>query len=423
MIEPTSTRRALASVAVAVAVAVSLALAGGCSTRPNPAFCCSDPADCSRFGVTDEKRDCAEGSTCVGNTCVHACSDAEDCDSAEPVCEGNLCRKCVLDSECQSGACADDGTCAPEASVVYVHPQGQDVGPCSRAQPCLTLGFAVGQTSNERNHIVLAPGSYSEPGLISIAPGAASALWIHGGNATVTGGNDDGFCNIAVPTVLRDLELVNPRGSALGVQATSTLERVRLRALMGINANAILVVKDADIQATSFGIAIAGGSLTLDRVVIHGGVTAIESRAAPVVDISNLLAYGTSGIAVDLSNALGSVAFTTIADSGASSPDVAGLKCTQTGLHVRSTIVWTPTILDRPPIGGACTLDTTIAGPVGVVGATNVYPAFVNPSAGDYHLGGGSPARDFANTGPATDFEGDPRPRGLRFDIGADEAP
>jgi len=27
------------------------------------------------------------------------------------------------------------------------------------------------------------------------------------------------------------------------------------------------------------------------------------------------------------------------------------------------------------------------------------------------------------DTGPATDFEGDPRPRGPRFDIGADEAP
>ena len=53
----------------------------------------------------------------------------------------------------------------------------------------------------------------------------------------------------------------------------------------------------------------------------------------------------------------------------------------------------------------------------------NVDPRFVDPVVRDYHLSAGSPARDAVNAGPATDFEGDPRPRGSRFDLGADEAP
>jgi hypothetical protein len=46
----------------------------------------------------------------------------------------------------------------------------------------------------------------------------------------------------------------------------------------------------------------------------------------------------------------------------------------------------------------------------------------VNPANNDFHLGPNSPARDAVDAGPTLDFEGDPRPRGDRFDLGADEA-
>jgi putative cofactor-binding repeat protein len=50
-------------------------------------------------------------------------------------------------------------------------------------------------------------------------------------------------------------------------------------------------------------------------------------------------------------------------------------------------------------------------------------PRFINPAAGDYHVGAGSAAIDAGvNAGVTTDVDGDPRPIGPAPDVGADEA-
>lgn len=56
-------------------------------------------------------------------------------------------------------------------------------------------------------------------------------------------------------------------------------------------------------------------------------------------------------------------------------------------------------------------------------GNINLDPQFVNPAGGDLHLQPGSPCVDAGCSigGLTQDFEGDPRPYGLGFDIGADE--
>ena len=59
-----------------------------------------------------------------------------------------------------------------------------------------------------------------------------------------------------------------------------------------------------------------------------------------------------------------------------------------------------------------------------VTGTVNYWgdPAFVNAAAGDYHLGFGSAAIDRGvNAGVATDIDGEARPMGMGYDIGADE--
>ena len=59
-----------------------------------------------------------------------------------------------------------------------------------------------------------------------------------------------------------------------------------------------------------------------------------------------------------------------------------------------------------------------------ITGTVNVYgdPVFVDPEAGDYHVGPGSAAIDQGvDVGVIVDIDGDPRPLGFGFDIGADE--
>lgn len=203
------------------------------------------------------------------------------------------------------------------------------------------------------------------------------------------------------------------------------LERVRVRGRKGIETLGPVTIRDAFIEAvggSSAAVFVYMGSLVIERVLLAGGDISIGASNGTIVDISNVIAYGTTGTAFDLAGASGSISFATVVDAGANSGAAAGLACPVTPgvLTVRSSIIWTPGA--APATSGACRFESTIAGPVGAVGALNVDPRFVNPAARDYHLSASSPARDMVDTGPATDFERDPRPRGPRFDIGADEA-
>ncbi|HWU87973.1 MAG TPA: choice-of-anchor Q domain-containing protein [Kofleriaceae bacterium] len=431
MIDPTRhrspSRRAapLAGALALLAITISLALLASCSTEANPSFCCSDPADCSRFGVTDEKRECAAGLACVGHTCVStACQSAADCDPSAPVCDGNACRACRLDAECASGACADDGTCVAESAIVYLAPQGVDVAPCSQAAPCKELIFAVEQTTDTRDHIVLAPGTYQLKRDPFIGPAATSAtqLTVHGGGAILDLSTADIDLQIALPTKLRDLYIVHPLGTGIYIYSDVVIEHSTIGATFGITSRNHTTLRDVVIRATATGISLAGGSLTIDGATISGGTSAIidNDLSSTGVEITNLLVYGTSDVALDLDSSTGSLKFVTIANSGTNSSTASGLKCAF--VDVRSTIIWTPNSL-RPPIVGNCFRSSTIAGPVDVPGTMNIDPKFISIAAENFRLAAGSPARDLSDSGPPRDFENDPRPQGDRFDIGADESP
>ncbi len=116
------------------------------------------------------------------------------------------------------------------------------------------------------------------------------------------------------------------------------------------------------------------------------------------------------------------------------------------GLYVRSqteyrsTVVLTDTILVGHTVGliaeagSSAHLEATLwdnetnwaGGGTIVTGTVNVWgdPAFVDPGAGDYHLSPGSAAVDRGvDAGIIVDIDGDPRPMGAGFDIGADEWP
>ncbi|MDB4963299.1 MAG: hypothetical protein JWP01_3298 [Myxococcales bacterium] len=464
-------------IATAVLTAACLfALVASC-TRENAAFCCTSPEDCAAKGVDEDIRPCADGLACVANSCVAAscasagcaaaapvcevasdmcvgcsdssdcarfagtgvcdpvssacveCSASTDCDPAKPVCDGNACRACTRDSECPSGACADDGACVLENAVVYVSPQGMDAAPCSQGQPCKRLQFAIAQTSNARAHIVMATGEYvvsAQPIMLSASTTSAATLSIHGGNSRIEGPtSSDGLFVISHPAVIRDLEIDNPVGSPLQASSTVLLERIKVRGLDGLTVGGNVTMRDIDVRVERDSVAMSSGSISFDRGAIKGGMRGIVTTGSPVIDVKNVIISGTDAIGLDLVGASGSVSFVTVVNAGLSGTGATGLRCSAPSfaLTISASIIWNILSTARPSVEGACQVSASIIGPTGYSNNMNTDPGFADVSQSDYRLGALSPARDRVDTGPGTDFEHDARPRGARFDLGADEAP
>ncbi len=447
--------------------------------RANPAVCCSGPTDCAQAGIDEDNRTCASGLACVDNECVipacstdgcaalapvcnvttdvcEACAASEDCmrfldqpvcDAATgacvqcvstadcsgrtPTCDDHACRGCMLDTECASGGCGEDGACVAEAATVYLDPGGADTGTCSKAAPCRTILFAVSQTSATRSHIVMAQGVYTVNASFTIEPQQTTAtkLFLHGHDASLIGSaGDDTLMRVHVPIAIEDLNFESQLGTALAIGSSagpSSLERSRVRGYFaGIAATGFTTLRDVTIEGESgnTGLRVSlGSSLTADRLVIHGYDVCVSADGqTATLDITNALVYDCSTLALDLPMATGSVAFSTIADSGTDSGSGPRAVVCSSAMTFRSSIIWAPGGSSRVPING-CNLVSSIAGPTAVAGAPNTDPMFVDRAARNYHLKANSPARDAVDTGPALDVDGDARPQGARFDIGADE--
>lgn len=454
--------------------AVALLLIGSATacTKENSAFCCTTAEDCARFGASD-LRDCDQGLVCVNNACQSqscesqgctaaapncdvttdvcvgcadpsecsrfpstsvcdttsgscvACLVDADCGAAMPVCDANACRTCRADSECSSGACGDDGACVQESSAVYLAATGTDTAPCSKTKPCRDPLFATLQTSNSRPHIVFTPGTYdygsNEVWSIDGSTTSAAKLTVHGSGATIKAASDDGFVTIAIPTTMRDLTIVNTAFFALRVLTIATVENVKLRGgTAGLLTNGSLTLRHSEVVSNGCGIELDGGLLTIDGATVTGGVNGVCNTAMTILDVANLLVYGTSGVGMDLGPAKGMVSFTTVAGTGTVGTGATAVRCALSSLVFTSSIAWT--LNSIRPVVENCSVSSSIVGSMGIVGGVNVNPSFVNPSMNNFHINAGSPAVDMSNTGPARDFEGEARPKGARFDWGADEA-
>ncbi len=238
-------------------------------------------------------------------------------------------------------------------------------------------------------------------------------------------GLDGTVLTVQIAAVIRHLEFDSAGDDAMHLgPGTIIVEDVKVHgAINGIVAGGSITVRDAIIEDALSGIQVLpGAQLVVEGATIHGGTNAVISLVAGTVNLTNVLAYGTSERAIELPVAMGAIAFSTIADSGTNTGNGPRAVQCAPGMIIRASIIWAPGVSARAPVEG-CGLSSTIAGPTPIAGVMNMDPLFVDAGMGDYHLKATSPAKDAVDAGPAFDFEGDSRPRGVRFDIGADEAP
>lgn len=362
------------------------AMAPVCNITTDTCEGCGDSSSCSRFNESPVC-DNAAGSN------VECVVDA-DCKAAtKAICDMHTCRGCARDTDCASDACGDDGACVPESSIVYLAVGASDSGTCTRSAPCGSVKYGVSQTTATRNHIVMAKGGYVEASInIDTTTTSANAVTVHGGGAGLIypSGGDASMFQTNIPVTIRDLEFSIPNGTAghaLALGAGALVERVHVHdAISGISIAGPSTLRDVTIENVKQGISVQStGALTLDRGVIRGGAVGIRAAAGGSVQIQNLLVWGTTGLALDLSSTSGSVAFATIADSGSDTGVGPRAVACANGVVVRSSIIWAPGSTSRVPLDG-CSLVNVIAGPTAAAGASNMNPQFVNAANRDYHI-------------------------------------
>ncbi|MFN0253350.1 MAG: choice-of-anchor Q domain-containing protein [Kofleriaceae bacterium] len=407
-----------------------------CELTTNVCVGCRDSADCMQFADTPMCSElsgacvqCVDDMSCVdgrcdlsSNSCVQCLLDA-DCPNQRPICtEEGVCRGCIADSECSSGACTDDGQCAPESAVAYLDPGGTDSGSCSRIAPCRTLPYAVQQLDALRVHVVMANGGYvgTTWTILSAVP---SRVFVHGSAASLIANSESSVLVVgpSVAVTIRNLRVSNPAGFGIEIGgASSRIEDVTVRALArGIRATSTDLV-NVDVEGAGIGIQL-GGASRIERARIANCDRGLVADAGADLELRNMLVSGSSTRAFDGPSARGFIEFSTLVTSGVGlGTGARGVLC-GTELTVRASIIWTDGSGSRAPISG-CNLANIIVGPSAVPGGNNVNPQFVDPTTDDYHLGPSSPARDKSATGPSVDYEGHGRPIGASYDLGADEA-
>ncbi len=394
------------------------------------------------------------------------------------------CGTCSEHLQCDSGACdSDSGICVDEGDIIYVDStSGSDGAGCGAAPgtgACKHLGGVLGgiaKVTGGRDLLVLASGNYVEnvtmsavalriigngarlfpPGFVPASPlsltmGAnvsVEDMIIEGGNAvgsgvgvsclsstlelfnvTVRDNDDAGItsenCTLSLRgTTVRDngQEGVQLRaGSALNMRESSILEN----GFHGLHARS----SDVDIRQSRFSGNETGGLYLFDSTfVVENNVIAKNGNLtmSPGNPTGGIVVETVPGPALSPQN----IRHNTIAHNLApAAVGAAGLVCNSTGgtdaVRCDSNIVVGN---ERPGIdeqtAGNCAIRySSVTGISSGVGNISVEPVFVNANTGDYHLAVGSPGIDIADpSSPTTvDIDGDARPSGTGYDMGADE--
>jgi hypothetical protein len=308
---------------------------------------------------------------------------------------------CTTIADCPTSVCLPSGTCAAEDDVAWLDPASTVTSSCTMAMPCYRVldALATNRPYIRIHGLITNITSISRPVGIFAEPGA-------------------GFS-----------------GAQLNVQSTVDVHDVTCQGTCIIaSSSAVLSLVHVTIDGCSnYGVS-GSGQVSIDRSTItanrSGGISL--SGSAPF-SITNSFIVG-NGVqmmsqvgGVNIQNTVppGSrLDFNTIADNAAKvggSIEAGGVYCNDATFTASSNIIAHNSLQGDYSAADANTSGTCkFASSIVEADESNLkFPM------GDYHLGAGSIAIDAAMTPPITahDIDGDARPQGNGYDIGADEYP
>ncbi len=391
-----------------------------CNLNTYACEACSADGDCSAFSAAPF---CGTSGTCV------ACTKSEQCTAAQPVCgDDNKCRLCEHDQECASGACDVTGTCVAPVSILYISPTGTDAGGCVQTQPCKTVQFVESLVTPARFHIAFAPGMYNQPLGLRQKPNVA----YHGNGSQLAVSDAEFFPAVNISgnkLIVSDFELTaNNIGAFGGGGAGSELSLRFVNIVKATNVSSMASVKFTwvDSVVSNFAglrFATSPTSVTLRRLSFVAPTAVLETTDAAIT-LENISISRPKGNIFNFTRTTGSIRFTTVADTDVT-VSVPHIVCAQSPVAITASIIWAPR--QATIINGNCVFsEQNIVGPTvsgsPAINVSNADPLFVDITNSNFRLQPTSPAIDKVDTGPTTDIDGNPRPRGVKFDLGAYEA-
>ena len=407
--------------------------------------------DCSLDSQCGDRN--AAAPICLGDGSCAECGSNAQCANPTPICDADEheCRGCVDHGECASGVCDPNASaCVAEAHVVHVDAvQGADSPLCGSAagtEACATISGTDGGLSKvdgDRKYLLISAANYTESITINglevllIGPGAindphfgffdASALDLLG-EADVT---VDGMTLMASDGLLDGVG-IDCESSTLRLYNTT----VRDNLAGGIRAD----LCDVEIRRSliddnsSYGIDADGGELFVSRSTISRNERAgIRVSEAPFEVTNNFIVRNKGGGFVARNGSDSSIAASAQAlihntiVKNESLGSGAGVVCeTANAVQAPSNIIYDNYSSFGSPVTGLCEFRySNVAGGMSGTGNIDEAPTFMSPMAlpGNFHLTADSAGIDEADpSGMASeDVDGDRRPLGLGFDMGADE--